>query len=146
MRYLLDVNVLLALMDPAHVMHGAAHAWFEKSGSRSWATCPLTQNGVVRIAGQPSYPNSPGAPSVVADLLERFTSHARHELWHDDVSILETRVFNRGALGSPAQLTDVYLLGLAMRHNGKLATFDRRIPTGAVRDGAAHLTVIPATS
>ena len=62
--YLLDVNVLIALVDPAHVHHEPAHAWFSQQGSTSWATCPMTENGLLRIVGHPRYPNSPGSPGA----------------------------------------------------------------------------------
>ena len=64
--FLLDVNVLIALIDPAHVQHDAAHDWFGRLGHLAWATCPLTENGLLRIVGNPRYPNSPGTPAAVA--------------------------------------------------------------------------------
>jgi uncharacterized protein len=67
--FLLDVNVLIALIDPTHVSHGDAHRWFTREGSASWATCPITGNGVLRIVGNPRYPNTPGSPAVVATVL-----------------------------------------------------------------------------
>ena len=63
---LLDVNVLIALMDPRHVHHEQAHSWFAGSAPSAWATCPITENAVLRILGHPRYPNSPGPPAVVA--------------------------------------------------------------------------------
>jgi hypothetical protein len=57
---LLDVNVLIALLDQRHVQHEQAHGWFAAAQANGWATCPLTQNAVLRILGQPRYPNSPG--------------------------------------------------------------------------------------
>ena len=56
--------MLIALIDPAHVSHEAAHRWFERQGQADWATCPITENGVVRIVGDPKYPNSPGSPAA----------------------------------------------------------------------------------
>lgn len=67
MTYLLDVNVLIALLDPAHIQHDTAHAWFAEEGHTAWATCPLTENGVLRIIGHPRYPNSPGSPAAGRD-------------------------------------------------------------------------------
>ena len=141
MRRLLDVNVVLALMDPAHLSHEAAHRWF--GTIRDWATCPLVQNGAIRVASQPAYPNSPGGPGVVAELLAGFVSAPSHEFWPDDVSLLDERLVDRGLVSKPAQVTDVYLLALAVRHGGRLATFDGRIPAGAVKGGAAALELIP---
>ncbi|MDO9124550.1 MAG: VapC toxin family PIN domain ribonuclease, partial [Deltaproteobacteria bacterium] len=58
--YLLDVNLLLALSDPMHIHHELAHRWFAEKGHQAWATCPLTENGFIRIASHPNYPNRPG--------------------------------------------------------------------------------------
>ena len=69
MVYLLDVNVLIALADPAHVQHEAAHGWFGSGGAASFATCPLTENGLLRIVGNHRYPNSPGTPAAAAGIL-----------------------------------------------------------------------------
>lgn len=142
--FLLDVNVLLALLDPAHVMHDSAHGWFERTGSTAWATCPITQNGVIRIASHPSYPNSPGPPAVVAAIITRFTGHPRHHFWPDDVSLLDTERCDCSRLSTAAQVTDTYLLALAACHEGKLATFDRRLSTSAVRNGTQVLCTLPA--
>jgi len=68
-RFLLDINVLIALLDPAHVQHDRAHEWFALSGKQAWATCPLTENGVLRIVGHARYPNSPGTPAAVVELM-----------------------------------------------------------------------------
>jgi predicted nucleic acid-binding protein len=69
LRFLLDVNVLIALIDPAHVSHDAVHRWFEDQGRAAWATCPLTENGVIRIVGHPRYPGAPGPPASVAAIV-----------------------------------------------------------------------------
>ena len=74
MTYLLDVNVLIALIDPGHVAHDDAHGWFSREGHTSWATCPITENGVLRILGNPKYPNSPGSPAIVAGIVEQLRS------------------------------------------------------------------------
>lgn len=139
--HLLDVNVLLALVDPTHVHHDAAHRWFAARGDEAWATCPITENGFVRVLSQPSYPNRPGdAPAVLA-ILRQLCAAERHQFWSDDVSLRE--VVQPGAIVTHTQLTDVYLLGLAAHYGGRLATFDRRIPTTVVRGGAQALELIP---
>ena len=130
MTYLLDVNVLIALIDPAHVQHDAAHDWFAKQGKKSWATCPLTENGVMRIVGHARYPNSPGTPAAVAQLMTGLCELPGHVFWPDDISLLDTKILDASRLLSSAQVTDSYLLVLAIAHDGKLATFDRR---GAIR-------------
>jgi uncharacterized protein len=141
-RYLLDVNVLIALIDPSHVQHDRAHAWFASHGSKSWATCPLTENGVLRIVGHPRYPNSPGTPAAVAELLVRFRSLPGHQFWADDLSVFETRRVHLARLLDSAQVTDSYLLALAAEHSGKLATFDKRLVTSAVSAGTKALALI----
>lgn len=140
-RYLLDVNVLIALIDPAHVQHDRAHNWFAAKGQHAWATCPLTENGVLRIVGHPRYPNSPGTPGAVAELLSILCSLGGHTFWPDDVTLLDTLRIDSTRLLDSTQVTDSYLLALASAHSGKLATFDRHLVTDAVFNGsqAVHL-------
>lgn len=142
MTWLLDVNVLIALLDPDHVQHNAAHAWFGQVGHVSWASCPLTENGVLRIIGHPKYPNTPGVPAVVVSLVTQLRAHPGHAFWPDDVSLLDSQQVDPSRLLSAAQLTDTYLLALARVHSGKLASFDRRLVIDAVPDGARHLELI----
>ena len=78
---LLDVNVLIALLDPRHVGHERAHTWLAESAPLPWASCPLTENAVLPILENPRYPNSPGPPAVVAPLLEGWRSLPRHRFW-----------------------------------------------------------------
>lgn len=140
--FLLDINVLLALSDPRHVDHERAHLWFRTAATRGWATCPLTENGFIRIASHPSYPNRPGDVVVTRELFGRFCAHPKHVFWPDDATLMDGGAFTfRPGLGH-AHLTDVYLLGLAVRHRGHLATFDRRIPVDAVVGGAAALALL----
>lgn len=142
---LLDVNVLVALFDPDHVHHEAAHAWFEPSRSTGWATCPLTENGVVRVLSNPAYGAEPERPSALLGRLRSFCSSGGHVFWPDDVSLRSAKVLRAGAALSHATLTDVYLLALAVAHDGLLATFDRRIPVSVVPGAEkGHLEVIPA--
>jgi uncharacterized protein len=140
--YLLDVNVLIALMDPAHVHHDAAHQWFAQEAHKDWATCPMTENRVIRIISHPRYPNSPGSPVVIIDIVKRLRGLAGHVFWADSISLLDHRYVDPASLLTSQQVTDSYLLALAVAHGGRLATFDRRLVTKAVRDGAAALHVI----
>ncbi len=129
---LLDVNVLIALFDPDHIHHDVAHDWFADNRSRGWATCPLTQNGFVRTAAALARTREPVSVRVLAEGLRTFTASGRHSLWPDDVSLLDATVFNHTVLLGHQQLTDIYLLGLAVKHKGVLVTFDRKIPIEAV--------------
>jgi uncharacterized protein len=141
-RFLLDINVLIALIDPAHVQHDRAHRWFGSKGHKVWATCPLTENGVLRIVGHPRYPNSPGSPATVADLLGSFRRLPGHTFWPDDLSLLDRAHIQTTRLLDSAHLTDSYLLALARAHGGQLATLDQRLIPDAVIDGAHALHVI----
>ena len=144
MTFLLDVNVLVALIDPAHVGHDAAHLWFQAEGRRSWATCPLTENGVIRIVGNPRYPNSPGSPAIVAGIVSQLRSLSGHVFWPDDISLTGAPQVDASKILTSGQVTDSYLLALAVEHAGRLATFDRRLSTAAVNGGAAALHLIKA--
>jgi toxin-antitoxin system PIN domain toxin len=140
--FLLDVNVLVALIDRAHVHHEAAHAWFQRDGAQSWATCPLTENAMLRIIGHPRYPGSPGPPAAVAPSLVSLRDHAGHCFWPDDVSLADRDLVDDTRLLTSAQVTDTYLLALACSQGGQLATFDRRLVTAAVKDGERGLRLI----
>jgi len=140
---LLDVNVLVALHDPAHPNHEDAHRWFGRNRKRGWATCPVTVNGCVRVLSNPAYPIATAAPAEVASRLRVLCAGPGHELWSDSVSLLDESLFRPQAIAGHRQITDTYLLGLAVRHGGRLATFDRSIPLKAVVGaGAAHLELI----
>lgn len=142
MVYLLDVNVLIALVDPAHVQHDNAHDWFAERGSRAWATCPITENGLLRIVGHPRYPNSPGSPATMAQILKGLRAMPGHRFWADDISLADEERIDAGRLLGHAQVTDSYLLALALAHGGQLASFDRRLVVDAVKNGAGGLHLI----
>jgi toxin-antitoxin system PIN domain toxin len=144
MRALLDVNVVIALLDPDHAFHERAHDWWAGNAKSGWASCPMVENGVVRIMSNPSY--SQKARFTPADLisrLEQFAAHTDHEFWPDGISLRDGKIFATERLHSSRQLTDLYLLALAAKHGGRLATFDQGIPRSAVRAaGAGNLCVI----
>ena len=145
MVHLLDVNVLVALFDPEHINHEAAHTWFAANLGSGWATCPLTENGLVRILSNPAYP---GRRTTVADAvgrLRQFTQSGGHTFWAHEVSILTPASVDTPHLTGHRQVTDTYLLALAVIREGALATFDRTMrPTAAVGASDDHLVVIPA--
>lgn len=130
---LLDVNVLLALFDPGHTHHEIAHDWFADNREFGWATCPLTENGFLRTAGTVARASEFVPLQTLVDRLRKFRSSGRHEFWTDDISLLDERLFDAQLARGHQQLTDVYLLGLAVRRGGRLVTFDRRIPLAAVK-------------
>ena len=131
MRALLDVNVLIAMLDSEHTSHSAAIDWFGANAANGWASCPITQNGCLRIMSQPGYP---GGTSVqdIASRLRGATSHRGHEFWPDDLSILDTDAIDVSRIHGPRQLSDAYLLALAVANDGCLVTFDGAIPRSAV--------------
>jgi uncharacterized protein len=144
--FLLDVNVLIALIDPGHVAHNDAHAWFETTGEGDWATCPLTENGVIRIVGSPKYPNSPGSPADVAEIVRKLRALPGHQFWPDDLSLVGSEHVDATKIMTSGQVTDIYLLALAKDKGGQLATFDRRLSIAAVKGGKAALHLISTNS
>lgn len=146
MTFLLDVNVLIALIDPAHVGHDAAHEWFERAGRLDWATCPITQNGVLRIIGHPRYPNTAGSPAEAAIIMRELCALKGHRFWPDDINLFGDDVIDPSEIRTPAQVTDSYLLALAAARGGRLATFDRKLSVRAVRGGRAALYLLDGTA
>jgi toxin-antitoxin system PIN domain toxin len=142
MRALLDINVLLALLDADHVDHHRAQEWISGEIENGWASCALTQNGFVRILSQPKYP-SPVAPFEAVERLRRATHTEYHEFWPCSVSVLDDRRIDSSHVHGSRQVTDVYLLALAVEHGGRLVTFDHSIPLSAAPGATpAHLVVV----
>jgi len=141
MIYLLDVNVLIALGDSNHPHRAAALHFFESCATlEGWATCPLTENAFIRIFGAQRYPHGPGSTAEARRVLNTFRAAPGHQLWPDDISLSSARTFSN--LPASAQLTDLYLLALALKRGGKLATFDQRIDPTRLPGGAAALHLI----
>jgi len=141
-RALLDINVLLALLDSDHIEHERAHAWLDAEISAGWASCPITQNGFVRVISQPRYP-SPISPTEAIDLLDQACAQPHHEYWPCDLSICDEDHIDRTRLHGPRQVTDVYLLALATHHSGRFVTFDQTIPVSAAREATpSNLTTL----
>ncbi len=131
MRALLDVNVLIALMDAEHVHHQQARRWLRENIHAGWATCPITQNRCLRIMSQPRYPNQlPN--SLVGERLREATQTVHHQFWADDISLVDSGVVDWSQVISARQITDIYLLALAVARSGRFVTFDRRIPVSVV--------------
>lgn len=146
MRALLDVSVLIALLDAEHLHHAVVTRWFTDNNPQGWASCPLTQNGCIRILSQPAYLNSTPAAQV-AEILVEATQSPLHEFWPDSFSLLSPGVVQWDRLLSGRHLTDVYLLALAVRNGGRLVTLDQGIPLSAVPDAHPdHLMVISSKS
>jgi toxin-antitoxin system PIN domain toxin len=142
LRSLYDVNALIALLDRNHSAHNAVSAWFARNIEQGWASCPLTQNGCLRILSQPRYPR----PVSLYEAFERLRAAAStqyHQFFPDDISILDGALVDVRRLSGYRQLTDVYLLALAVAHDARLVTLDTRILPGAVQGANGnHLVVI----
>lgn len=143
MRALLDVNDWLAPLDDSHVFAPRANQWFGRE-EPAVATCPLTENGAVRILSTPSHSRERVvSPSAEARHLAKVCSKMDHEFWPDDVSLRDDRIFDVTRLHGPRQITDAYLLALAIAHGGRFVTLDDAIPLSAVRGATKkHLLVL----
>ena len=129
---LLDVNVLIALFDPAHPNHDEAHEWFGRHERYGWATSTVTINGCVRVLSNPAYPTVRARPGEVVAHLRQICRSEHHQFWSDSTTLLDAAAIRPELIGSHHQITDICLLALACRNEGRLATFDRSIPIKAV--------------
>jgi toxin-antitoxin system PIN domain toxin len=142
MRALLDVNVLIALLDEAHVHHALAGRWLADHIESGWASCPLTQLGCVRVMAQPAYPNTQPA-ATVSRRLAAATRERHHEFWPATLDAMADDVFAWSEVLTSRHATDMYLLALAVHRGGRFVTFDRHVPTRAVAGATArHLVVL----
>lgn len=141
MIYLIDANVLIALIDTAHAHHTAAAHFFPTAQRIGWATCPLVENAFIRIFGRPGYRNGPGSPELARQLLLHYLATPGHQFLPDDLSLCDISRFP--SLPKSLALTDLYLLGLAVKHEGRLATFDAGIDASLIPGGPAAYYVIP---
>ena len=141
MRALLDVNVLIALLDSRHIHHGLATRWLADHGELGWASCPITQNGCIRIFSQPGYHNTVSADQVAQRLAEA-TAHQWHTFWPDSISLLQPECVQWSQVLSSRHLTDVYLLALAVQMGGRFVTLDRGVPLQAVDKATADNLLI----
>ena len=128
----IDDDVLFALNDEGHIHHLTASRWLAQHMHLGWASCPLTQNGMLRIMSQASYKNVQGL-SVLFEKLRNETSQPYDVFWPNDISLLDQAFIDADKLLSPRQLTDAYLLALAVKHGGRLITLDKRIPLNSVK-------------
>lgn len=143
MRALLDVSVLIAILDTDHIYHSLAITWCDQHLQYGWASCPITQNGCIRIMSQPSYPNGAFPIQDVRTRLLTATRHISHQFWSDHLSLSDDQIFNWKHIQGHRQLTDTYLLALAVSHSGYFVSFDKRLDFHAVnRATAEHLVIL----
>ena len=141
MRALLDINVLIALFDINHTHHIAASEWLHENIGFGWASCPFTQNGCIRIMSQPRYQNT----VPVTDIVERMqdaVSTKHHHFISDNISLLNSGIFDHALLLSPRRITDIYLLALAVENDCRFVTFDRGIQINAVKRASRKVLVV----
>lgn len=146
MTALPDVNLLVALAWPRHAHHEAAHGWFANRTQGAWATCPITQCGFVRVLSNPSIVGVEVRPAEALAVLAKMTADSAHRFWADDVPLPSIEIAPHRYLTGHRQLTDYYLLGLAVHHGGVLVTFDKGVAT-LVPQNSAHrqnVLVVPA--
>ncbi len=142
MRALLDVNVLISLLDDQHLHHATAKRWFVANVAQGWASCPLSQNGCARILSQPAYSNSISTVRAL-EKIAHACQNPEHEFWPDSISLIDSNIACLERIHGPRQLTDIYLLALAVNRGGRLITLDERIPLSAVKGAKPeHLVVI----
>lgn len=141
-RALLDVNVLVALLDEDHIDHRRVRQWFGGELDHGWSSCAITQNGAVRVMSQPAYPKA-CTPAEAVAALAGATATAHHEFWTCEVSLLDARAIAHRHLLGHRQVTDVYLLALAVAAGGRFVTLDRSVPLSAVGGATSdHLVVV----
>ena len=141
MRSLLDTSILIALLDASHIHHRLTAQWLQTHGGAGWASCPITINGCIRILSQPSYPNRLPMQQVVAGL-EQAMQNPLHEFWADDVNTVTTKAIDWSYTVRPAQLTDVYLLTLAVAHKARFVTLDQGIALACVPGARTEQLVV----
>jgi uncharacterized protein len=126
---LLDVNVLLAMIWPRHEAHAKVQQWLSRSGREKWATCPFTETAFVRILSNPAFSRDALTPADALRLLEANLAHPAHQFWSDDLGFPQAISSYSPRIVGHQQVTDAYLLGLAIHKKGKLATLDRALAT-----------------
>jgi len=144
MRALLDINVLIALFDADHIFNDRAHGWLERQTVEGIATCPLTENGLIRILSNPNYSKKIRlTPAEVIRRLKAFIAKQDHCLLEDTISLTDSKRIDPSLILGSRQITDIYLLALAVKHGVRLATFDASIHLKAVQGATeASLDVI----
>lgn len=143
--FLLDVNTLIALTWPNHVHHTLVHSWFHEEKDSGWATCPITQCAFVRISSNPAIIPDAVSPVPAKSLLEKLVQHTNHFFWPDNVDFAMMDTVPASLFQGHRQVTDAYLLLLAEKNEGTLATLDARLMRAAAGSRLEkHITLIPA--
>jgi uncharacterized protein len=125
--FLLDANVLIALVWPSHEAHSRVQQWFARNSKQGWATCPITQAVFVRILSNPAFSPDAVTPQEALNVLNANLQHPGHQFWRDEIGLQEAVKRFEGRLVGHLQVTDAYLLGLVLHKNGRLATLDKAV-------------------
>jgi toxin-antitoxin system PIN domain toxin len=143
MVHLLDVNLLVALAWPNHTHHAAAHRWFAANSAPGWATCPITQCGLVRISCNPKVVVAAASPHRAVETLRQMIAHPNHLFWPDNIMFPDAPYVPHETMTGHQQVTDCYLVGLAARHGGKLATLDAALLAPLRQHHRQYVAVVP---
>jgi uncharacterized protein len=143
-KYLLDLNTLIALAEPDHEFHKPAGKWFQAEGKENWGVCPLTEGGFIRITAHPKYRPAARTVQQAAAILASFAEHPGYRYWPivDSWATL-TAPFSDRIFGHQ-QVTDAYLLGLAIKESAVLVTFDFGFSLLAGSEYSKNLRVLSA--
>lgn len=139
-----DVNVLIALFDPAHVHHESAHLWFATARGAGWAACPITENGFIRVVSNPAYPTVAPSVSEAIDKLTEFCRDEHHRFLPDEVSLRTETDRLRRLLQGHRQITDAYLVALCRKRGAALVTFDRKLERALAGTACERMVHVPA--
>ncbi len=143
--WLLDANLLIALTQAAHVHHGEAHGWFGAQPHRRWASCAITQLAFLRLTSNPKVTGCETTPAEAVQALAAMVGSEVHEYWSEAPEPAGLATLQHPALVGHRQVTDAYLLGLAVVHRQRLATLDRGLVSFASAAGhEAHVELVSA--
>ena len=142
MTSLLDVNLLIALFWSAHEAHRKAQRWFAQNAQHGWATCVTTQAAFVRIVSNPVFSRRGVSPRDALAVLGSSLEHPAHRFWTEDIDVPEALAICLPRLIGHQQVTDAYLLGLAIHKKGRLATLDASLSSLLPEESAAHRHVL----
>jgi toxin-antitoxin system PIN domain toxin len=136
------VNVLIALLEPGHGFFQKAQQWFRSSGKDNWGVCPLTEIGFVRITTNPSFFPGPRTHEEATSILAKLADRPGYRYWPITESWTSLTSAFADRITGHQQVTDAYLLGLAIKENGVLVTFDRGIKYMAGAEFRDNLLVL----
>lgn len=141
-KHLLDVNVLIALTEPGHGHYQKAQEWFSSSANSPWGACPFTEAGFLRVTTNPAFRPGPRTLEQASAILQGLKGHPRYWFWEMDRSWVDLTVRFAHRVFSHQQITDAYLLGLAIKQDGVLVTFDRGLKYMAGDEFSRNLLVL----